>query len=77
MASSQTLLLTFHSMKLRVECSLMVQQAVSWAALASFLASSRVAMQFSSMGKNVFPMDGYALGSYLSMRENREVLVEW
>ena len=33
-------------------------------------------MQFSSVGKNIFPMGGYVLGSYPSMRENGEVLVE-
>ena len=51
-------------------------QVVSCAATASFLASSRVIMRFSRAGRNVFPMDGYALGSDPSMRENGEVLVE-
>ena len=76
MASSQTLFPTFHRVNFWVEHSLMIRQAVSCAAIASFLTSSRVIMWFSRAGGNIFPMDGYALGSYPSMRENREVLVE-
>ena len=76
MASSQTLSPTFQGVNFWVEHSLMVWQAVSCAAIASFLASFRTIMQFSRAGRNVFPMDGYALGSYPSMRENGEVLVE-
>ena len=54
----------------------MIHWAISWAAIASFLASSRAVMQFSRVGKNIFPGGGYALGSYLNIRENREVFVE-
>ena len=76
MASSQTLSPTFHGVNFWVERSLMIQQVVSCMATASFLASSRAIMWFSRACRNVFPMDGYALGLYLSMRENGEVLVE-
>ena len=56
--------------------SLMIQQAVSCAAKASFWASSRVVKQFSRAGRKVFTRDGYALGSYLYNKENGETLVE-
>ena len=56
--------------------SLMIQQAVSCAAKASFRASSRAVKQFSRSGRKVFPKGGYALGSYLCNKENGETLVE-
>ena len=65
MASSHTLSPTFHGVKFQVDCSLMIHWAVSWAAITSFLAPSRAVMQFSRVGRNIFPAGGYALGSLL------------
>ena len=56
--------------------SLMIQQAVSCAARASFQASSRVVKWFSRAGRKVFPRGGYALGSYPCNKENGKTLVE-
>ena len=56
--------------------SLMIRQAVSCAARASFLASSRAVKWFSRVGRKVFPKGGYALGSYPCNKENGESLVE-
>ena len=57
-------------------CSLMIWQAVSCAAKASFLAFSRAVKQFSRAGRKVFPRGGYTLGSYLCSKENGETLLE-
>ena len=57
-------------------CSLMIWQAVSCAAKASFWASSRAVRWFSRAGRKVFPRGGYALGSYLCNKEKSETLVE-
>ena len=57
-------------------CSLMIWQAVSCVAKASFRASSRAVRQFSRAGRKVFPRGGYALDSYLCSKENGKTLVE-
>ena len=75
-ASNHTLSPTFQGEKFWVFCSLMIQQAVSCAARASFHASSRVIRQFSRAGRKVFPRGGYALGSYPYSKENGKTLVE-
>ena len=75
-ASSHTLSPTFQEEKFCVFRSFMIRRAISCAAGASFHASSRVVRQFSRAGRKVFPRGGYALGSYLYSKENRETLVE-
>ena len=76
MASSQTLSPTFHGEKFREDRSIMICQAVSCAAKASFLAESKEERQLSRAGRNVLPREGYERGSYSRRREKGETLVE-
>ena len=63
-------------MNLWEERSVMICQAESCAARASFRASSKEERQFSRAGRNVFPSGGYEWGSNPIMREKGETFVE-
>ena len=76
MASSQTLSPTFHGEKHREVRSIMIRQADSCAAKASFLAESREERRLSRAGRNVLPRGGYVRGSYPRRREKGETFVE-
>ena len=76
MASSQTLSLTFHGENLREDRSIMICQAVSCVAKASFLAKSKEERQLSRAGMNVFPRGEYMRGSYPRRREKGETYIE-
>ena len=58
MASSQTLSPTFHGENLREDRSIMIRQADSCAAKASFLAESKEERRLSKAGRNVLPREG-------------------
>ena len=77
MASSQTLSPTFHGEKLREDRFVMICQADSCAAKASFLAESREERWLSKAGRKVLPREGYERGSYPRRREKGETLVEY
>jgi hypothetical protein len=57
-ASNQTLSPTFHGENFLEDLSVMIRQAVSCAAKASFLADSKEDKRPSKVGRKVFPSDG-------------------